>query len=267
MMARPLRMIQMTDMHLFKDSNKALLGVKTQESFNAIVKHLQHEEQEADLIILSGDLSQDGSLESYRYLIHTFMPFTIPIYALPGNHDHPHLLTQCCTETEGPITCQQTVFVRNWQLILLNSQMPGKVSGQLDLSQLNHLTHCLKQNHHLHTLAILHHHPVSVGSVWLDQIGLKNAEQFWDCLHGFPPIKGVVFGHVHQAYTGLVDETPCYGAPSTCIQFKPQEACFKLENVPPGYRWFNLYEDGRLETGIVRLPGYIGFFDIHAKGY
>jgi hypothetical protein len=41
--------------------------------------------------------------------------------------------------------------------------------------------------------------------------------------------------------------------PATCMQFKPKTAEPQLDDLPPGYRWFELYPDGRLETGVERI--------------
>ena len=81
----PLRIIQISDTHVFGGKNKELLGVKTQESFDAVVDLLQQEKM--DLIILSGDLSQDGSIDSYRYVASRMKAFNVPVYFVPGNHD------------------------------------------------------------------------------------------------------------------------------------------------------------------------------------
>ena len=80
-------------------------------------------------------------------------------------------------------------------------------------------------------------------------------------------MKAVLFGHAHQEFAGEKNGVACYGAPSTCIQFKRNCEDFALENIPPGYRWIDLYEDGTLKTGICRLAKYIGVFEKDAKGY
>ena len=42
---------------------------------------------------------------------------------------------------------------------------------------------------------------------------------------------------------------------------------FAIEEIPPGYRWFELYADGHFETGIERLPEIPGTIDLSARGY
>ncbi len=59
--AAPFRLIQISDIHLLADQQGELLGVKTEDSFQAVVHLLKQEKNNIDLILLSGDLSQDGS--------------------------------------------------------------------------------------------------------------------------------------------------------------------------------------------------------------
>ena len=56
-----------------------------------------------------------------------------------------------------------------------------------------------------------------------------------------------------------------FSPPSTCIQFKRNSDEFALDFLPPGYRWINLYPDGRLETAVERYSAYVGVFDKNAK--
>src|SRR5947207_12757305 len=89
----PLRIVQISDIHLFGGKEKTLLGVNTQESFQAVVDLLQADEKKPDLILLSGDLSQDGSESSYLRLAEILKDFMLPIYYVPGNHDDGKMLS------------------------------------------------------------------------------------------------------------------------------------------------------------------------------
>ena len=56
-------------------------------------------------------------------------------------------------------------------------------------------------------------------------------------------------------------------SPSTCVQFAPGSEEFKVGNESPGYRWLQLYPDGRLETGVSRVTGIEFVIDYTVKGY
>lgn len=260
-----LRIVQISDIHLFAEESKSLLGVKTQESFKAVVEHLKHSPKQPDLILLTGDLSQDGSEASYLKIAEAFNAFPVPIYYVPGNHDHPESMKNVFPRNN--ISADKNILLNHWQLILLDSQKPNAVEGFLDQTQLTYLQHCLQSHPHHHAIVVFHHQPLLVGSHWLDKLGLTNKEEFLQTIAPFSNMHTVLFGHVHQEYAGRKNNVNYYSAPSSCIQFKGQCDEFSLEPLAQGYRWIDLYNDGRLETGIDRIDKYVGEFDVGAKGY
>jgi Icc protein len=44
--------------------------------------------------------------------------------------------------------------------------------------------------------------------------------------------------------------------PSTCMQFKPRDPGFVVDDRPPGYRVVDLLDDGGIATEVVWLEGY-----------
>lgn len=261
----PVRFAQISDMHLFGDAKGELLGVNTEKSFQAVLDLLQSQTRELDFVILSGDLSQDGSMSSYTRLALLVQKLKLPIYYVPGNHDSVKTMLQVypC----GSISNHRHIVLKSWHIILLNSKKPGAVEGYLDAAQLQYLQDCLQAYPEHQALVMFHHQPVPVGAKWLDNLGLTNADEFWDIVKRYPNMNSVLFGHVHQEFAKVVEGIQCYSTPSTCIQFMRNQDHFGLENLPPGYRWVNLCENGKIETGVNRVDHYVGYFDADAKGY
>ncbi len=265
MIAKAIRIVQISDMHLLADDEAVLLGVKTTASFQAVIDAVSMDPVKPDVLILSGDLSQDESATSYRKLANQISTLHIPTYCIPGNHDNVEVMADVFPQQM--VSVDKQMLLPGWQLILLESQRRGAVEGYLEPIQLAYLEQCLEAHPERHAIIVLHHHPVPIGSAWIDKIGLTNADVFWDVLAHYPKVKAVLFGHIHQHHESKKNAILCLAVPSTCIQFQPLSDKFGLQNIPQGYRWLNLYEDGRLETGITRLPNYVGFFDPNAKGY
>lgn len=264
-MAHPIcRIIQISDTHLLQDPEGELLGVKTKASFQAVIELLKTKTN-IDFLLHTGDISQDQSVHSYITAAALLKPLGLTTYAIAGNHDDNDIMQQVYPK-DGMRTDKQ-IIVKNWQFILLNSRKPGAVEGFLSVEELAFLEECLVKNPQHHAVILLHHHPFSVGTTWLDPIGLTNASAFWTCLDKYPNAKYILFGHVHQAFERHYHHVQCYAAPSTSVQFKPNTIEFALDHIPQGYRWINLYEDGHLETGIERISHYSGIFQQAAKGY
>lgn len=260
----PFRIVQLSDIHLFEEPQKGLLGVKTNDSFNAVIDLIK-KEQKPDLILLSGDLSQDGSKASYLRIADQLKAFTVPTYYVLGNHDNAAVLNE--TYPLENITHHRHIVLKEWHIILLNSQKVGAVDGFLDQTQLNFLQHCLQMYPEHYAIIVFHHQPVPVGCAWLDKLGLTNADELWSIVKSFPKVHTILFGHIHQEYEGQKNGIQYFSTPATCIQFKRKQDDFGLEKLSPGYRWIELYSDGSLKTGVNRTADYVGIFDENAKGY
>ncbi|OAI49460.1 hypothetical protein AYO45_02530, partial [Gammaproteobacteria bacterium SCGC AG-212-F23] len=230
-----------------------------------LINLLNQKQVNPDLILLTGDLSQDQSAESYQHLAEMIKPLQVPAYCIPGNHDDSDVMYEVFPKYN--IAIERYIILKKWQIILLDSQKPDAVEGYLAPAQFKFLQKNLQQSPNHHTLLALHHHPVSVETTWLDNIGLQNAEAFWDALKDFTHVRAVLFGHVHSLHEGKKNGIQYFSTPSTCIQFKPRQAKFSLDKLPPAYRIIDLYANGTVKTEVHRLDHYVGVFEQDARGY
>lgn len=259
-----LKLVQITDTHLYGHQNGTLLGLNTRESFQCVLDLVKANHPHPDAIIITGDISQDLSLESYQYLHEHLQPFNCPKFLFEGNHDHPDYIEKVA---QGNEYTKQVVRSDHWQLVLLNSQVPTKVHGTLPTSQLALLEKCLNERPDLHTLISFHHHPIPMGSEWLDKIGLHNNQEFFDLIAQHSNVRAVLWGHVHQESDRLINNVRYISTPSTCIQFKPEATEFTIDEAAPGYRWLALNADGTIETGVERVNDVAFNVDINGTGY
>lgn len=265
MREKPLRIVQISDLHVFSDKNQSLLGVKTQESLRAVIDLLKADKTSPDMILLTGDLSQDETKEAYLTVAEMVSEIPAPIYWVPGNHDDPKMMSHVYPSAN--ISNLKHIVLEHWHLILLDSKKPNAVEGLLDETQLRFMQHCLDMYPEHHAIVVFHHHPIPVGCEWLDRLGLTNADEMWKILSHYPRAKHILFGHVHQQHEGEKNGVKYFSVPSTCIQFKRQSNQFGLEKLTPAYRWVDLYPDGTLKTGICRVEEYVGIFDEKSTGY
>ena len=243
-----MRLIQLSDCHLLAQPDSLTRDFNTHESLRQCIAHIKSQEK-ADAFIFTGDISQDGSAESYQQL-STLMGFTRkPLYALPGNHDNAATM-----RAQLNANCAHNSALGRWQIILLDSQVEGEAWGEVGEADLNWLTLCLKTSTDKPTLVAVHHQPIPVGSQWTDDIGLQNGDQLLNLLKDYRHVKGLIFGHVHQAFDTQFEHIRILGCPSSCFQFKAgiDEFCVD-ETLQAGYRWLELGDKGELDTGIVRL--------------
>ena len=256
-------LVQLTDPHLYADTSECLYGVNSYQSFAAVVAAAA--KQNIDLALVTGDLVHDESEAGYANLRQPLQSLNVPTHLIPGNHDD--FIFMQSEFKQGLISCEKEIELGNWQVLMLNSQVPGRVQGHLDGTELGWLEQCLEQAGDRHSIIFLHHNPVAVNCKWLDPLGLDNAEKLFELIAAYPQVKALVWGHVHQEFSELRAGVQLLSTPSTCIQFKPGVDDFELDYLPAGYRWFRLHEDGSLETGVKRLDNMPDGLDPDAKGY
>lgn len=260
-----VRLLQISDTHLFADPNRDLLGIVTAASFQAVLDAIADLPIAHDVVLATGDLSQDHTAESYQRFASMANNLNKPIHWLPGNHDH-RVLMQNELQTAG-IRPEMQLVSEHWQVILLDSQVYGTPHGWLSHLQLEQLETALQQHPEKHALICLHHHTFPVGSIWLDQHDLKNANDFLAVLARYPQVRAVLCGHVHQEYDQLHQGIRFLTSPSTCVQFKPLNVDFALDTLSPGWRYLQLYPDGSIATQVWRLaPGQFSP-DLKSTGY
>jgi 3',5'-cyclic-AMP phosphodiesterase len=260
----PLLVAQITDTHLFAGEYQELLGLPTAKSLNIVLDCLRKLQPQPDLLLLTGDLSQDETVESYHRLYQALLPLKIPVYWLPGNHDVPSMMEQVLDA--APISADKTFQRRGWNFVLLNSAVPGRVDGKLSSRSLNWLEQQLQANPKSPTLLALHHPPLPIGSDWMDRINLQNSADLFAVLDRYPQVKLVLFGHIHQEFDDWRHSVRYLGTPSTCVQFKPKSANFALDQLKPGFRLIYLYPDGNYRTQVQRVDG-VHQLDFASTGY
>jgi len=261
-----IRLLQITDTHLFADEQGSLLGINTLHSYHAVLDAISATQRTFDAIIATGDLSQDHSALSYRRFVDGIQRWQQPCFWLPGNHDfQPEM--RSVLQSGSLSHCSQVLLGEHWQMVLLDSQVSGVPHGELSSEQLRLLDQHLSEYPRRHALVLLHHHPLEAGSTWLDQHKLVNRERFWQIMAAHPQAKAVVCGHIHQALNVRHQGVQVMASPSTCIQFMPDSHDFALDNQNPGWRWLDLHSDGRIESQVERVTGQQFRPDFDSSGY
>ena len=236
-----IRIVQLTDLHLYKDPQTLLAGVATWNTFSAVLEQVRSEQADLDYLILTGDLAQDETLETYLMLREALGDWLDRCRIIPGNHDDRSNLRKAFPEffpdNEGPLTF--TLTAGAWRIIGLDSRVAGEVKGRIDANQLNWLKAQLAIGPNTRTLVFLHHPPIPINVAWLDEIGLNDAAEFIELVEASPQVEVVCAGHVHQEFAGRIGAASIYTTPSTCVQFGAR-AEEKFDTGVAGYRAFRL---------------------------
>jgi Icc protein len=241
-----MKFLQITDPHLYGSATAALRGVQTDASLHAVLEDALARVPDYAAMLVTGDLVQDDSA-GYLRLRSILGNLTKPVLCIPGNHDEPGAMRRELDVAPFRI-CGAHVFDA-WKLVMLDSYQLGCVGGRLSSDELARLDAALGEGAQ-HAMVCLHHHPVAMGSRWLDTSGLANAAEFWRVIEAHPCVRAVAWGHVHQVYEGHRGPVKLFATPSTGAQFLPLSDRYAVDSRPPAYRTFELHADGRIESQV-----------------
>ncbi len=261
------RIVQITDPHLFKDTNGELLGINTQASFSQVLSEIQQQQYDYDLVLATGDLVQDNSDEGYlRFRQEVKALNNKMVFWIPGNHDFQPKMFEILKEDS--VSAKKHILLGDkWQILLLDSQVQGVPHGQLEAEELDWLKLKLQEYPERYSLVVLHHHLLSTGSAWLDQHNLRNANELAEVLAPFKHVKALLYGHIHQQVDSEWLGYQVMATPSTCIQFKADSNTFALDVAQPGWREIDLHADGHIETRVKRIQQASFLPNMQVEGY
>ena len=259
-----IRVLQLTDTHLYANPVGTLLGINTLDSFQRVIQHFREHHWPLDILLATGDLVHDASPEGYELMGEMLAEFNVPVFCLPGNHDVPPVMRQHLGRQQV-----YTDIVRDhgaWRFIMLDSVIPGEEGGRLAQTQLDQLREALESSDR-HTLVCMHHQPVNVGSAWIDTMAIENPEPLFEIIDRHPQVRGILWGHVHQTFEARRGQVRLMASPSTCVQFTPLIDDFQVDEEPPGFRLLALLPDGTIRSEVVRIDEVPQGLEVASSGY
>jgi 3',5'-cyclic-AMP phosphodiesterase len=208
-----MKIIHMTDSHI---------SCKKEFSDNrllAMLEHVKRYHPDAEFIIHTGDITDEGDLESYETIYRAIQQCGIPFYAVLGNHDSRHNYQKAFNGmdngSDGDIekTFQQySVESSQGVFIFLDTLEEGREYGTLCLSRLSWLKNELETNHERPVFVVMHHPPLDLFMPRMDEINLENSDLLFDVLMSHGDIRHIFFGHVHASVHGS-----CKGIPFSSL--------------------------------------------------
>lgn len=232
-------LIQLSDIHLCADPEALVRGNSPQQRFESAFDALA--EETFDFLLLCGDISDDGSVESYQRVAAAADALQVAWGWIPGNHDDPAtmaavrpLLTEYWLPAEGDL---QEKGGHRWRILGLNSWVRGWDGGELAPASLEWLTQCLS-NDAAPTLVAIHHPPIDPAPArWMGEIDLRDQPAFWAAVEDatYPP-KAILSGHIHMAVNRRHGDIPIYTSPGCIDQFAAHSDGFATDDeLWPGF--------------------------------
>jgi 3',5'-cyclic-AMP phosphodiesterase len=212
---------QITDLHVDAGDGFMRGFVDANQKLSAAVTYLETRRVRPDVILATGDLTNDGLPEDFEVLRQLLEPLTIPVYLVPGNHDDREAFRAAFARSpwvprSGPI--DYVIEDYPVRLIGLDTTVPGRHDGNLDVDQLAWLDAQLVRAPLKPTLLFLHHPPFLTNLWMFDAIRLEGSEALRAVVGRHPQVTQIVAGHVHRPVSYHWGSTAITTSPSTTHQ-------------------------------------------------
>jgi 3',5'-cyclic AMP phosphodiesterase CpdA len=253
---------QITDCHI--TAAKSAIGgyIDTAAYLRRAVEHLDRLDPAPDVVLATGDLVDEGTVEEYERLRDIVVPLRAPLYLIPGNHDNRENLTTVFHDhaylPPAGDFIQYVVEDYPVRLIALDTLIDGQATGDMCGERLSWLDERLAEAPERPTLLFMHHPPFLTGMRKMDQSGLTDSKPLSDVVSRHDHVELIISGHLHRPIVRRFAGTVASVCPSTAHQLALDLGAVEKLSVtkePPAVGLHLWQQD---ESSLVSHISYIG---------
>ncbi|MCM2293090.1 phosphodiesterase [Allorhizobium sp. BGMRC 0089] len=212
--------LQLSDTHIVEEGSLAYGVVDTAAALEKAVITINAALERigpVDVVIVSGDLTDFGSPQEYRRFRAITSALTMPILAVPGNHDRREAMRAAFADEDfmpqdGPINWHRTF--EHLHVIGLDTLVEGEPYGLLTDETLAWLEKVLNGLDDRPVLIALHHPPFITRIGHMDRQNLKNGDALFAVLAQAKGEVRLACGHVHRMIATVQAGHAVFIAPS-----------------------------------------------------
>ncbi|WP_420403250.1 phosphodiesterase [Nisaea sp.] len=192
---------EITDTHLMDGGLPAYGSIDTRAFLEAAVDKLASLSPRPDVLLVAGDVSEDGTAGSYRIFREIVARLGIPVFVVPGNHDarenmRSAFLADGYLPSEGHL--DYIAEIGPLTLIALDTLVEGEVHGEIAPERRDWLESALHETRNRPAIVMLHHPPFATGTK-MDEIGCRDGDALAAVIRRFDNVEIVLAGHFHRS--------------------------------------------------------------------
>ncbi len=259
---------QITDLHVRPAGKTANGFVDVNGMLEAAVASLLSQSRTPDLVLATGDLTDNGLIEEYQELRRILAPLSMPVYLIPGNHDRRENLRTVFADhgylPPGDGFLHYVIEGHPVRLIGLDTLVAGETHGEMCEARLGWLEARLAEAPDQPTLLFMHHPPFATGLRAMDLINCRGGDAMAALVRRYPAIERVICGHHHRPiqtrWAGSVGSIAPSTAHQVMLEFgDASESRIRME--PPGYHLHLWTAEAGLVTHMAYVDDFGGAFD------
>ncbi len=204
------------------------------------------ENHQPDLLVITGDLSDEGTAKDYRQLrqiICNLVGEKQPVLITPGNHDRKDQLREGWLLEPPSFEPWNSVYETEDTLVIsLDSSRNGDPDGRIDEQQVQWLKDAASGKEGKQIILMTHHH---LDPKQAEIPPAKTIPFFEKVLEQIAPVC-ILTGHTHYPAQGGIGEIPYYTAPGMAfVGISQKDGTLRFEE-RWGYSWYCI------ENGLVK---------------
>ncbi len=198
-----MKIIHLSDTHL-KKGKFDLFGLDPKKRLRLAIDNINKHHSDADFIVVTGDLTDKGEVETYKVLKDILDNAVPKVYTILGNHDKRENYLKVFDDAfENDGFVQGSFLLNNKAFIFLDTLIPGTCSGDMCDVRFSWFENELKKYESNDVYLFMHHPPMDTGIYLMDIVGFESKQRMKDILLKNENIKHIFFGHVHRFVSGV----------------------------------------------------------------
>ena len=217
---------QMTDIHIgFAPDERP--EEYNRVRFRATLRRLLDGPNRPDMLVLSGDITDNGDLDSFEKTAELLAECPFPVWPMVGNHDTREALVEAFPQVrlDGGFV-QYALESDGLRILLLDTFEPGRHGGAFCEARAEWLAAQLAAAPAAPTLIFMHHPPVVSGIEWMDPAPDESwMQRFGAVVEGRSQILAIHCGHLHRplatTFRGIPLHVTSSVAPLVAMDLRP----------------------------------------------
>lgn len=254
---------QLSDPHVRPRGELYQGVVDSNAQFAAAIAQVNALDPRPDLVLLSGDLVDHGHADEYAMLGRLLADLTVPVRAIPGNHDERDAFRRAFAgqrwlPANGPVD-YVSGDLGPVRIVALDVTLPGLHHGVVSEEGAAWLDGVLSAEPARPTIVMMHQPPFDTGIPYMDPYSCREGHRLAEVLARHPQVERLLCGHVHRVMQLRFGGTTLCTAPSTTTAIALQlraDAGPASHVEPPGM----LLHHWRQGTGLITHYVPIGTF-------